>query len=245
MTLFNIPQPGSHLQREARVSREYTDQHGIKYYSEADAVTQQPIGELQPIDRTLPFQPPMRFAKFKKRGDLNFVWDYDTMARECGDLVAQYYNDAIRYAQDKNIEVPEPGGPIHHRIRAELGLPPLSPLIPKLAEAGDPWLLGVHGAPVHEEAAQILIQTYGSRSNEMLSMVQDRVNKQVAERMGKTVIPEVGTTRPAEQVEVSVAVKYSDFVKEGKARGLTSPEISLAWSEHKKHMAEELEEIAA
>lgn len=75
-----IPQPGQSLQRQKRTFRVYTDQHGREFEAVADMATNQPIGELNPKGFTPPWLPPMRFAKWRQDGDLQFRWDYDTMA---------------------------------------------------------------------------------------------------------------------------------------------------------------------
>src|SRR5689334_11451746 len=119
---INVPQPGQSLQRMRRVWRIFTDQHGRKFGAQADMATNSPIAEFQPQGFMPPWLPPMRYAIFAQTGDLEFRWDYDTLATEWSGGTAQYYEEAGKLALQMpgDIPVPEIGGEVDRRIRLVL-----------------------------------------------------------------------------------------------------------------------------
>src|SRR3990167_9741593 len=122
MTLrFMMPQPGQHIQRLRRVYREFTDQHGRRFGAQADMASNQPIGEFAPLGCDPPWMPPMQYAKFRRDGDLQFQWDYETMASELAVHATAYFQNAITFAREHNNPEPEMGGPVHPTIRIVLG----------------------------------------------------------------------------------------------------------------------------
>jgi hypothetical protein len=230
--------PGQHLQRIRRVSRTFTDHHGRHFYAEADAASNQPIGELQPIDSCPPWRPPMRFAKFKRDGDLNFTWDYQSMADELAAEVASYYEAVTKFALEHNLPEPEIGGVVDRRLQAIYGRPPMSPEIPIAASMGHPWLLGVAGSEKDPELAAVLQQGTSSTGNDALRAIRARVEQRLA---GKVPRP-VTLSHVSETPSVPASdgpVTYHTFMAEGRKMGMSMPDIAMAWKEHKSHIADE------
>lgn len=240
--------PGESLQRLARVYREYTDQHGREFTAQADVRTNQPIGELTPQNDgpnafSPPWLPPMRFAKFRKDGELKFRWDYNTMANELAGDTANYYTDARKIAIREKLPIPEVGGMVDPLIRDVLERPPLSPAIPLACEQGDPWILGVPGAPVNTMLKEILEQGVGSNSKEALAYIRNALAAYAAESGIQAVAaaPVVEPPSPrAKRVdappELSPTVTYPQFFAECRRRGMAAVEIAAAWKEQKELM---------
>lgn len=222
---FGVSQPGSHLQRERRVAREFTDQHGRTFYAEADAMTNQPIGDLVCTSHRPPWVPPMRFAKFAKDGDLKFTWDYEVMIDELAGLVAGYYEEATKFALEHNIETPEVGGVIDRRIRSVFGWPPLSPEIPMAAMRGEAWLLGKSQTP-NEALKALLNQGVSSGGKDAIAAIKARVDTYTTE--GNDVV-----------AEDDEPMTYNAFVKQGRAGGMNMADIATAWHQHKENLAAE------
>lgn len=253
--------PGQHLQRIRRTEREFTDQHGRKFFAWADKATNAPIGEFQPMGFQPPWLPPMRFAKFRRDGDLFFAWQYDSMANELAGGSQAYYQEAIEFALQHNKPEPEVGGPVHHSILFAKGKPPLSPAIPLSAKEGDPWILGVPDAPVNEVLKEVLHQGIGSTNRTAL----DYIRKSLRARMeGIVRVPEVvhatddgpAKARTIHDVDVTdvavmLNVKFPEFSAQyaaaAKRKGevATAGEIGRAWQEHKALVAEMNADAAA
>lgn len=244
-----FPQPGQSLQRERRTYREYRDQHGRVFASQADALTGMPIGELMPQGFTPPWQPPMRFAKFAKINDLTFRWDYETMANELAGDTDQYYRDAIIFAIENNKPEPEVGGPVDRSIRFVLGKPPLSAAIPLAAAIGDPWILGMPGAAVNTELKAVLEQTEGGNAREVLATLRAKLAGQ-ATAANVPLVQSAPVAVDVARKEKSITdidasnlpnITYREFVAACLSRGLTMADAALAWREHKQLMAESAE----
>lgn len=233
---MQIMNPGESLQRNRRSPRHYTDQHGRVFYATADGISQQPIGELQPVGFRPPWQPPMRFAKWRRDGDLNFRWDYQSMADELSADVAAYYEQATKFALEHNLPVPDVGGVVDRRISAVFGPAPISPEIPMAADAGDPWLLGVADAAKSDDLAAILQQGTISTGNDALRQIKERI----ATRMG-TITPQNVGTDPVPTNSTSVT--YQQFMSEARKSGMSMADIAVAWKTHKENVA--LDEVAA
>lgn len=228
---IQLPAPGQHLQRLRRVYRTFTDQHGRRFGAQADAASNQPIGEFQPLDCRPPWTPPMRFAKFAQDGDLFFRWDYQSMADELSAEVASYYEAVTKWALEHSLPVPEVGGTVDRRLQALYGRPPLSPEIPIAASMGDPWLLGAPGAEKDADLAAILQQGTSSTGNDALRAIKERVEHRLA---GK-IPPTPASTDAAVQ---DGPITYQTFMAEGRSRGLSMADISLAWKAHKDALVE-------
>lgn len=227
-------EPGQHLQRLRRVSRVYTDTHGRRFYAEADAVNQRPIGELVCLDGQLPWQPPMRFIKWGPEGSMTFSWDYQTMADELVAMTADYYDKATEIALQHNIDVPEIGGDIDRKIRAVLGAPTLSPEVPLQAEAEDPWLLGRLGVPMNKKVFSLIQQGLRTSGSEAMQTIKARVAKDLETRM-----QEQRANAPQAEAPLSTSKSaYNAFVAEGRQRGMSMADIAMAWNQHKTNLAE-------
>lgn len=234
-TSLGVVNPGDSLQRMRRASRQYTDERGRLFYAEADAISQQPIGEMRPVGWVAPWLPPQRFAKFRRDGELSFRWDYQSMADELAADVAAYYEQATKFALEHNLPVPDVGGIVDRRIAAVFGPAPLSPEIPMAADAGDRWLLGYPDAPRNDDLAAILRQGTISTGHDAIQVIKDRI----AKRMG-TFVPDSapGTPEPFVPTPPEGLLTYREFVAEGRKNGMTMPDIALAWQAHKTNMQE-------
>ncbi len=247
---IQIPQPGQSLQRMRRVWRIFTDQHGRRFGAQADMASNQPIGEFQPQGSIPPWLPTMRHAKFAQEGDLDFRWDYDTVAEDWSSLAASYYDEAVKMALSLpgDVPVPEIGGVVDRRIRALLGPSPLSPAIPLACKAGDPWILGKLGAQDTLGLKAILEQQTGASGQEALKLIQARLDE-MAKAAGVELVPtipaktlETERSKSITDVDLTVdaaAITYQAFMAEAKQRGkMTHAEAAMAWSEHKKNLTE-------
>lgn len=241
--------PGQSLQRMRRTEREFTDQHGRRWFAWADIASNAPIGEFQPMGFDPPWRPAMRYAQFRKDGDLHFVWQYETLAAELSEMATAYYNEVIQFGTDKDKDewVPEMGGTVHPRMRNMFGKPPLSPMIPLACDKGEPWMLGVPGAPKNEILWEILTQ--GTQSNNRAAL--DAIRETLANRLaGIRTVPNVAqpvdTSHKAVKtihtldegaLDALVHVSYKEFVKQCGGKGMKLAEIASLWKEHKAQMA--------
>lgn len=233
---LSVSNPGDHLQRMRRSGRFFTDQHGRQFYAEADALSQQPIGELRPHGWKAEWLPASRFAKFRKDGDLHFEWQYHVMADELSADVASYYEAATKFALEHNLPVPDVGGVVDRRISAVFGPAPLSPEIPLAAEAGDPGLLGTPGAVLSDDLKLILRQGTISTGHDALRQIKDRI----ATRMGTTIAPSTIEQAVEIQDATQAAVTYQQFVSAGRKGGMSMADLAVAWAAHKSNMAAEV-----
>ncbi len=250
---IQIPQPGQSLQRMRRAYRRYTDQHGRIFAAWADMQNNAPIEELRPVSFNPPWLPSMRYAKFAQTGDLDFRWDYDTLAQDWSGQVASYYEEAGKLALQipGDVPFPEIGDVVDRRIRLILGAGSLSPAIPLACKAGDPWILGRAGATDVLKLKPILEQQFGANGQEALLAIQARLDR-MAEGSGVVPVP----TTPERLIEhervksitdldaASMPVlTYAAFMADAKQRGMGYAEAALGWKAHKENLA--AEEIAA
>lgn len=241
--------PGQSLQRMRRTQREFTDQHGRKFFAWADLATNAPIGEFQPMGFMPPWMPAMRYAKFIKDGDLHFVWQYATLAADLSEMATAYYNEVIQFATDKDKDewVPEMGGTVHPRMRHVFGKPPLSPMIPLACDKGEPWILGVPGAPRNEILWEILTQGTQSNNRAALDVIRETLANRLA---GIQTVPNVeqpkDTSAKASKSihtvdESSVAtmmdISWPQFAAQCAGKGMKPAEISILWRDHKIEVA--------
>lgn len=237
---LNVAAPGQSLQRERRSGRFFTDQHGRQFYAEADALSQQPIGEMRPHGWKAEWLPASRFAKFRRDGDLHFEWQYHVMADELSADVASYYEAATKFALEHNLPVPDVGGVVDRRISAVFGPAPLSPEIPLAAAAGDPGLLGTPGVILSDDLKLILRQGTISTGHDALRQIKDRIAQRMAsnansgEQTGVAFIPNGGAE------PVPATVNYQSFMAEARKSGMSMADIAVAWAAHKSNMAAEV-----
>ena len=253
----NIVSESGSLQRDKRVKRKYTDQHGRVWFSWADKETQQPV--MEPIcisfpDHGPPWIAPFRFAKFQA-DTLDFVWDYDAMTDELAGMAQRYYSTAIDFCLKNKLPVPEIGGVITYEALAVLGAPPLSPEIPMAAKAGDKWILGFPGYE-NVRLQKLLEQGRGFDIRRTMRLIQERVDAdQAAQRAADPVYTSDGHGGYKEKPSMNGgvdglvaldiaptvnadAVTYRQFFSEAMKRGMIPAEISLAWKAHKENLAE-------
>lgn len=248
--------PGlGYSQRTHRVWREFTDQHGRVFAAESDMASNQPIGELMPQGFQAPWLPPMRFAKWRRDGDLNFRWDYNALAAELSGATAEYYAEVSNFMTDHmpHEPIPEVGEPVPARVRrSPLGSPPLSPALPLACEAGDPWILGTPGAVVNTMLKTLIEQGTHAGGKEALDFIRARMAAH-ASALGAAAVPTIvhPTTdardlRPKSITDVPQlppvdpnTVTYKEFVGEAMKRGMVMAEAAQAWRDHKAFLAAE------
>ncbi len=251
MSLVDFTNPGSSKQREARAyTKEFRDQHARRFASTYEKINQRPVGEMQPEGFAPPWLPPQRFMKWEAEGSFRFDWDYLSMANELASETASKYEEYAVFAIENKMEVPEIGGPVAPLIRRICGKPPLSPAIPLACMEGDPWILGVPGAPVNRVLESILRQSYNASSTEALRVIRESIAKFITSDTD-SLVPTVPAAPPAAVAPRSIhtdeappiemsEITYSQFLRECKGRKMKMPEIVAAWNEHKAHLAEEL-----
>lgn len=225
---------------------EWTDQHGRLFGAWYEIDTFRPIGELTPLGFTPPWLPPMKYIQWERKNGFRFQWMYDVIADEFSGHTAVYYEEAAEFANDRNLPVPDLGGPVDYRIRAVLKRPPLSPAIPLACKLGDPWILGVPGAKVNETLKALITQTVNANGREALEAIMKRLNEQAA-ASGIAPVPNIDL-----QFEDSIVVKkksisdvsydpasvtYNEFSKALWAQGKTQGEITQLWADHKQALA--------
>ena len=246
-TSLGFTQPGQHLQRTKRGYTEgFTDQHGRHFGAQFDKNNLRPIGEFTPIGHTPPWLPPMRFIRWATDG-FSFRWDYDTMANELAADAAAYYDDVAKFMLDHmpHEPVPEVGDPIPKRVRQVLGPPTLSPAIPLAAEAGEPWILGVPGAPVNETLKACLYQNGNVGGREAIDLIKARLSQQITNPVPSAPIDTFAdqrvTERPKSIDDVDLAsitkVTYQEFIGQAMKGGLSMADAALAWKAHKENLA--------
>jgi hypothetical protein len=240
---------GRKQQHDARgYPDEWMDQHGRKFGAHYELESNRPIGELQPIGFSPPWLPPMRYISWEKKTGFRFRWNYDVIADEWSSLTAAYYEEAAKYAMDHNIPAPEHvGGPLDYRLRAALGKPPLSPAIPLACKLGNPWMLGVPGAPVDVTMKEILSQSVNANGREVLDKILVKLS---ADQAVSEIVPvptldfqtdiDKAPSRGRSIVDVTYdpsKITYAEFSKDAFAKGMKQVEVVLAWKEHQSLLA--------
>lgn len=247
---LGFSQPGTHPQRERRDYTEaFTDQHGRTFGAQFDKGNLKPIGELTPIGYNPPWLPPMRYIKWAKHG-FQFRWDYDTMANELASSVSEYHDDLVKFMMEHlpHDVIPKVGEPVPRKVRQVLGPPPLSPAVPLAAQAGDPWILGVPGAPVNQKLADCLWQVRSSGAKETLAEIKDRLLNEITNPVPSAPQQDFEDAQLAKaprsihtvDLQAIQAVTYQQFIGEAMKGGLSMADAALAWREHKANLAAEL-----
>lgn len=219
-----------------------------------------PIGEFQPQGFNPPWLPSMFYAKFGAEGELEFRWDYLGLADEWSGGTSSYYEEATKLSLSLpgDIPTPEIGGPIDRRIRALLGVAPLSPAIPIACEMGNPWILGGRmddrgrfladpTIPVDTTLRDLLNQGAGMGGKEAIASIRAQLAK-LREANAVEMVPTVPQKAPVvEKIRTindydaselaALEITWPQFLAAAKARGrMTMAEISVAWAEHKANM---------
>lgn len=252
---IQLPQPGQNLQRMKRAWRVFTDQHGRRFGAVVDRGNNAPIGEFQPQGFIPPWLPTMRYAKWAEEGDLEFRWDYDAVAEDWSSQAASYYDEAVKLALQLpgDVPIPDVGGEVDRRIRAVLGVPPLSPAIPLACKAGDPWILGKPGAKDTLGLKAILEQGSGANGPEALRQINERLSR-IAADVGTEFVPSapekviaVERTRTIndrdETMDADVppldlsAVTYKEFLSAAMRTGMSMADAATAWKAHRENLA--------
>lgn len=250
MTIPLFIPPGQSIQRMQRAYRTFTDNHGRKFVATVDIRNGAPCEELKPKDFNPPWLPSMGYAKFRADHDIEFRWDYGTLATELAGLTAEVYSVYRKFAMREKLPVPEVGGYVDPLVvdGSGEGPPPLSPAIPLACEQGDPWILGVPGAQVNPYLKEILEQGVGSSSKEALDYIRGKL-AQTAKDMRIELVPTkelpVDLTKaekprrvddPAPLAEMP-DITYQQFLQECRGRKMSMPDIYKAWTDHKALMA--------
>jgi len=234
---------GVRSQREYAVYRIFTDQHGRRFEAQSHVINSRPMEDLRCLDAVLPWQPNGRYVDWKGDGLLEFTWNYRKMAHELSIHTNGWYNLATKMALKEKLPVPEVGGEVDPIILEVLGSPGLSPEIPLSAEYGDEWLLWGDQKPRNERLFGLLNQGNRMSNKDSLAIIENRIRE--ARGMGKVEVP-ADAAVPTKAADAKAAhafsashVKYNEFFAAARTRGLTAPEISIAWSDHKKALAED------
>jgi len=237
-------------QRDQRVRRFFTDQHGRRFFAWADKDNQRPIGEFVLADEsgkfvTPPWLPPMNQIKWRSEDSLQFDWGYAALADFLGSITADWYGEAQRIApMIPGCAVPEVGGDVDPKLIGIMGgSPPLSPEIPIACEAGEPWLLGVRGAKENPRLAKILHLGKTVTSTLALDTIRERV-RLMMEQQGAAAAPQADlSTVPDEKMSIgAVTVTYKDFLSAALKNGSTMADAAIAWKAHRENL--ELEAVA-
>jgi hypothetical protein len=246
MAVSQFLAPGDSLQRKHRGwTDDFTDQHNRRFSAPYDLANSRPIGELAPVDHNPPWLPPMRFIKWERgEGGFRFRWDYTTMANELSGDASIYY---FMLEHMKGEPIPDVGEPVPNQVlRSPLGKPPLSPALPLAAEAGEPWILGVPGAPVNTVLKAVIEQSTTSNGRQALNMVRERMQKMAQSSptgpvptLPTEVDPAIKRTRSTKDVDAAnlPEISYREYIAECMTRGLSMAAAALSWQEHKKALA--------
>lgn len=246
-------QPGESLQRAKRDwSDDFTDQHGRRFSAQYDIGNSRPIGELAPVGFTPPWLPSMFYIRWAKaKGGFHFRWDYEALANELVGNAVSYYEQVMEFMLEhmKGEPIPELGDPVPSMVlRSPIGKPPLSPAIVLACQAGDPWGLGVAGAPVNEDLKLALEQSATSSGRAALILVREKMAKLVGDRaipnikQDEEVIRKARSIDDVEDVVLTMSdLTYQQFISAATKRGRMSlAEAAVAWAEHKRNVAAEV-----
>lgn len=136
---------------------------GRPWWADIEKSTGMPVGPLYPMGWQAPWVPPMHYinqsiGKVDAQGrkvetnGMQLRWfkiDYQQMAKDYREAMLAYYQNAINEAVRLNLPTPDYGDPISFKLRTIIGPPPMDPRVPQAAAAGNPWLLGMAVANVH------------------------------------------------------------------------------------------------
>lgn len=229
-------------QRDRRVRRQFTDQHGRKFFAWADKDNQRPIGEFQCLTHRPPWTPSMFYIAWAEKDGLDFQWEYETLAEELAVFSAMYYEEASKLARFLHVDIPKIGEPPVEEVLAICGPPPLSPEIPLACQAGERWLLGDPEAPVNTRLNVILQQGRMITSQMALDTIRARVEAMVAGQA----IDTAGSIGVVDASNVSLidpaTVTYKEFIGAAMRSGQSMADAALAWKAHRENVA--LEQVA-
>ena len=235
---------GEQSQRKYAVYRIFTDQHGRKWEAQANVMNQRPMEDLRCINAKPFWQPPMRFIEWRDHGQLEFAWNYRKMAHELSIHTNHWYANARKMALKEHLPIPEIGGEVHQLIKDVFGAPGLSPEIPLSCEYGNEWLIWGDLKPRDEHLFALLNQGMTLTNMDSVQIIENRIR----ERLGHdpvvapvdAAVETISKANAAETEFQASHVKYSDFFAAARRRGMTTPEISLAWKEHKQALKEDV-----
>jgi hypothetical protein len=240
-SITDLGRPGESLQRLRRGYHDaFTDQHGRQFAAQYDLGNQRPIGELAPVGFNPPWLPPMRFIRWERPGSFRFRWDYQSMAAELSGDTAEFYQNVAVFITDHmpHETVPEFGEPIPPKVRRILGNPPLSPALPLACEAGEPWMLGVPGAPVNAMLKALVEQSAAGNSKDALDAIKALLKKTETSAPVPTLPSEADVVVRQKTIHTfdPETITYNEFVKECKGRKMAMPDIVAAWREHRANV---------
>lgn len=234
---------GQRTQRDYAVYRHFTDQHGRVFEAQANVFNQRPMEELRPLNCKPFWLPTMRFIDWEGDGLLSFKWNYRRMANELSIHTNHWYANARKMALKEHLEIPEVGGPVDQLIKDVFGAPGLSPEIPLSAEYGDEWLIWGDLKPRNERLFALLNQGSTLTNMDSVTLIENRIRERLGQ--GPVTAPvDQGVVTLKAETQTGTAfnpshVKYAEFFGEARRRGMTTPEISIAWKEHKRALAED------
>lgn len=230
-------------QRDQRVRRFFTDQHGRRYFAWADKDNQRPIGEFVLSDQTgkfitAPWNPPMAYIDWPDRDALDFQWKFEAMAEELAGYTAEWYSHAQQLAEVAHIPIPDIGGDVHPKLIGLMGPPPLSPEVPLACAAGERWLIGRVGAPVNVRLQKILNQGRSITSTLAMEEIRSRVSAMIAAQdAGQSIeaLKDLSTLEINDGLDPT-RVTYRDFIGEAMSRGSTMAAAAIAWKAHRDNL---------
>jgi hypothetical protein len=223
-------------QRDRRVRRTFTDNHGRKFFAWADKDNQRPIGEFQCTTHRPPWTPSMFYIAWLEKDGLDFRWEYEKLAEELAVFTAMYYEEASKLARFLHVDIPKVGEPPVEEVLAICGPPPLSPEIPLACQAGERWLLGYPDAPVNERLNVILQQGRMVTSQMALDTIRARVEAMVAGQ-SMDAATSLSSAAGATPLIDPATVTYKEFVGAAMRAGQSMADAALAWKAHRENVA--------
>lgn len=247
---FNFGQilnPGENIQRlQTGYAEEFTDQHGRRFAAQYDIRNMRPKEELRPVGFAPPWLPPMRYILWDRANSFKFRWDYDTMANDLTEQAQAYYAQVFDFMLEHmpGVEPVELGDPVPAKVlRSPLGKPPLSPAIPLACAAGDPYVLGVPGAPVNALLRDVLEQSATSNGRQALTIIREKLAKMTDGHAVPERAPEFDpSTKPVKSItDIDPAsfatVSYREFLTAAMAGGMSMADGAAAWKAHRENLA--------
>lgn len=145
------------LQYQRRTPMDLVDAHGRTWNTVIDITDKRwgNCGPIMPRDFVAPWVPEQKYLKADGR-TRSLVIDYDACIADCEDAAKAWderlHQTAVAMFAAK---APQAISERNPTLMREVGPEPMSPLLPKAAKAGNPWLLGKAGYRMPELLAPI------------------------------------------------------------------------------------------